>query len=351
MKVTLPATELAGALKWAQGSVSSHVMLAALAGVHLEAADGRLTIRATDLEYAAQVSLPAQVDEPGVVLAPRRVADVVARLPNDGVSLAAGERVEIRCGGVSATLAALAAEDFPDLPDPDPSLSVELDVATVDLIAKNLAQWVKPDSDRTSVMGIVVRASRGRMQVFGTDSYRLGMLELEADGEAEAVIPAGLFTAAARLGSDVTFGVGDGQASILTADHQLTVRLIEGKAADLSRIVPDEGEEATLDRAAAIEAVSRAAGFAWGANIATRVDFGETVTLTTNVNAESLAEPIEGGGPELTINFSPAYLLSALRALSGDSVRMLVRNGHSTVLLTGDDERLKVALMPMRVAS
>ena len=124
MKLRADRTEFAEAISWATRTVGARVTLPALSGVLLDAADGRLTCRATDLEVAAEVSIPVQIDEPGRALLPGRLlAQLVAKFPEAPVELSGdAERVELNCGRATFHVRGMPVEDFPALPSPDPDL-------------------------------------------------------------------------------------------------------------------------------------------------------------------------------------------------------------------------------------
>jgi DNA polymerase III subunit beta len=79
VKLRAERAEFADAIAWATRTVGARVTLPALSGVLLDAADGRLTCRATDLEIAAEISIPVQIDEPGKVLLPGQAAGPAGR--------------------------------------------------------------------------------------------------------------------------------------------------------------------------------------------------------------------------------------------------------------------------------
>ena len=66
MKLRVDRNDLADAVAWVTRTVNtSRATLPALSGVLLEARDGRLTCRATDLDVAAEVTLPVAAEIEG----------------------------------------------------------------------------------------------------------------------------------------------------------------------------------------------------------------------------------------------------------------------------------------------
>src|SRR5580658_4856002 len=69
-------------------AVSTRGSVLVLGGISLSAADGELTLAATDMEISLRASIPAEVSSPGAVVVPGRLLlDIARALPSDQVSL------------------------------------------------------------------------------------------------------------------------------------------------------------------------------------------------------------------------------------------------------------------------
>src|SRR5687768_13916516 len=131
MKVVCGRDELAEKLQVVGRGVSTRTSVQILAGVLLRAADGRLSLAATDMEISLRVSLDAQVEDEGSVVVPGRLlVDIVRLLPAGEVTLEhrADEGVaRLTCGSASYQLNTYAAEDFPRLPEIEPESAFTVD--------------------------------------------------------------------------------------------------------------------------------------------------------------------------------------------------------------------------------
>ena len=91
MRITCEKEELADKLQLVGRAVSPRTSVQILAGIMLEARDGRLALSATDMEISLRVSLEAQAEEEGAVVVPGRLlVDIVRLLPGDEVTLEHG---------------------------------------------------------------------------------------------------------------------------------------------------------------------------------------------------------------------------------------------------------------------
>lgn len=371
MKLRAERAEFAEAVSWATRTVGARVTLPALSGVLLEAVDGKLICRATDLEVAAEISIPVQIDEPGRVLLPGRLlSQLVARFPDAPVELTGeSDRVEISCGRARFRVRGMQADDFPSLAAPAEDAPTGL--VRADAFARMVSQVARAassDEGRPVLTGVQVDAEDGRITAAATDSYRLAVrsLAFEEAVEGSALIPARSLQEAAKaateVGGSVTVILEEGQVSFLFGDRRLTTKLIEGSFPNYRALLPDAHETSVIvDRAALAEALQRVAIVAMGqANTPVTLTFadGNVELQATNQEmgdaAEALSAVIDGDG--LSIAFNPAFLLAGLEATGTEQVRIELRDGLKPAVLkphAEDDvslDDLTYLLMPMRVS-
>ncbi|MBI5310224.1 MAG: DNA polymerase III subunit beta, partial [Actinobacteria bacterium] len=82
-------------------AVSTRSIIPALAGIHIVAETGALTLTATDGDLSVRTRISAEVESGGVVVVPGRLlADVARQLPAGGVSIASSEGglLDLQCG-------------------------------------------------------------------------------------------------------------------------------------------------------------------------------------------------------------------------------------------------------------
>jgi DNA polymerase-3 subunit beta len=362
--------EFAEAVSWATRTVGARVTLPALSGVLLHADEGRLTCRATDLEVAAEISIPVAIEQPGTVLLPGRLlSQLVARFPDAPVELTGEpDRVEITCGRATFHVRGMQAEDFPTLAQPAddaPQGVVKADAFA--RLASQVARAASSDEGRPVLTGVHLEAADGRLTAAATDSYRLAVRSLSWDEAVDgtALVPARSLQEAAKaateVGGSVTVVLEDGQVSFLLGDRRLTTKLIEGSFPNYRALLPDAHETAVVvDRAALVEALQRVSIVAMGqTNTPVSLTFGDgSVDLqATNQEMGDAAEalPAEIDGDGLTIAFNPTFLLAGLDATGTEHIRIELRDGLKPAVLKphsedGQVDDLTYLLMPMRVS-
>lgn len=372
MKLRAERAELADAVTWTTRTAGARVTLPALSGILLDASDGRLTCRSTDLEVSAEVSIPVQVEQPGSVLLPSRLlAQIVAKLPDAPVELSPdGDRVTLTCGRATYHVRGMAAEDFPELPQPSaeaPEGVLKADAFT--RLVGQVARAASTDEARPVLTGVNVEAADGQLTAAATDSYRLAVRSLpwEQGLDGEVLIPARALQEAAKaageVGGEVTIVLEDAQVTFRLGDRRLTTRLIEGSFPNVRELIPDTHETTVVvERAALVEALQRVAVVALGqANTPVSLTFAEgSVELqagSQEVGDATEALPAEIDGEGLTIAFNPAFLLGGLEATGTEHIRIELRDGLKPAVLrphtagddTGPADDFIYLLMPMRV--
>ncbi|MDX1658102.1 MAG: DNA polymerase III subunit beta [Nitriliruptorales bacterium] len=376
MKLRAERTEFAEAVSWATRTVGARVTLPALSGVLLDAADGKLTCRATDLEVSAEVTAPVQIDEPGTVLLPGKLlSQLVARFPDAPVELSGDvDRVEIRCGRATFHVRGMPVDDFPTLPEPaEDAPQATIASGVLARLTSQVARAASADEARPVLTGVQLEASEDTLTAAATDSYRLAVRTVAwSDGvDAEALVPARALQEAAKAateaGGDVAITFEEGQVSFLFGDRRLTTRLIEGGFPNYRQLLP-EGTDTTaiVERSELVEALQRVAVVALGqANTPVTLKFSDgTVELhagNQEIGDAAEALPAQVDGDEVTIAFNPTFLLGGLDATGTEQIRIEMRDPLKPAVLRPqaaedvEDEEAEVddltyLLMPMRVS-
>src|SRR3954463_8355100 len=126
MRVTIERSAFLKALNHVQSVVERRNTIPILSNVLVQAGAGAIRLTATDLDIEIVESAPADVAKDGAITVPAHMLhDIVRKLP-DGAQLELEQgpdssRVSIFAGRSRFALAALPAEDFPDLNAGEPS--------------------------------------------------------------------------------------------------------------------------------------------------------------------------------------------------------------------------------------
>jgi DNA polymerase III subunit beta len=367
LKLTTKRDDLVSKLSIVSRAVSTRAATQALSGVLLNAADGRVTLAATDLDLGLETTLEAEVGEGGAILLPGRLfAEVARSLPDAGVEIESREAeqdVEIRSGGSSFHLRVLPVEDFPKLPQPQEEGALKIPAAALEESIELVARAASRDDMRPVLTGVFVSASGSEMTMVATDSYRLAVkrTELEADlgGELEANIPARALRELGRILSaegagEATISLLPNQAVFVAGSILLSTRLIDGQFPNFNQLLPESYEhDVRLPRSDFLDVTRRISQLAQR-NAPLRLSF-ESGQLTVAAETPDVGDaresmPAAFEGEPLEIGFNPEFLREGIESVHGDEVLVRLISPLRPGLLEpveGDDFRYLV--MPIRL--
>ncbi len=332
----------------------------------LSSAEGKLALRATDLEMSLQTDLEGDVDTDGSVLLPgRQLVEVVRSLGVDDVAIETREAerdVELRSGSAVFHLRTLPAEDFPPFPSPSTEplrIPAPAFAATVELVARAASR----DDMRPVLTGVLVSASGQEMMMVATDSYRLSVkrteLETEVGGELEANVPARALRELARIlvseeAETVEISLLPNQAVFVAGRVVLTTRLIEGQFPNHSQLLPESYDhDVRLPREEFLEVTRRVSQLAQR-NAPLRLSFksGELTVAaeTPEVGDATETMPAAFEGEPLEIGFNPEFLKDGIESIEGDELLLrLISPLRPGLLQPGEGEDFRYLVMPIRL--
>jgi DNA polymerase III subunit beta len=367
MKLSVSRDSLSGALQLVGRAVSSRGALPSLGGILLVAADGRLTLRATDMELAITRTLDdATLERDGSALLPGRLfADVVRSLPPGEVTLeqrAEQRDVELVAGGARFHLRTLPAEDFPRLPELEGEvvkLPAEPMAKTIELVARAASR----DEVRPILTGVLVQAEGETLTMVATDSYRLSVkhttLGAPVGQAVEANVPARALRELARIATaegadEVEIARPRNQIVFRAAGVLLSSRLIEGQFPSWRQLVPETFEhEIRLPREEFLE-IARRIGQLAQRNAPLRLAFTEgelTVAAETpDIGDASEGMPAPYNGEPLEIAFNPQFLLEGIESVESEELAIQLSSPLRPGLLRPvDGEEFSYLVMPIRL--
>jgi DNA polymerase-3 subunit beta len=366
MKLTCAKDELADKLQVAGRGVSTRTTVQILAGILLNAAGGRLSLSATDMEISLRVSLEAQVEDEGSVVVPGRLlVDIVRLLPAGEVTISHRAEegvVELVCGSASYRLNTYAAEDFPRLPEIDDASAFTVEKeAFVETIAR-VSRSASRDESRPVLTGVLVRFEGDKLVMAATDSYRLSVKETSLSDspgrEIEAIVPARALGELARVaqgeGETIQVGVQENQVVFGVDDVWLTARRIDGQFPNYKQLLPESFEaEVTMPREEFLDVVRRTSVLAQRKSpLRLRFEDGE---LTVSAQTQDVGEaheslPVSYSGEPLEIGFNAEFLRDGLESVNDESVRLKLISPLRPGLIHGESDDFLYLIMPIRLA-
>lgn len=364
MKIACDRDELAAALQDVARIPARGGVVQVLAGVALEAADGRLTVSATDLELSCRAHVTCRVDEPGVAVpSARRLLEVVRRLPEAGLEIAAvpgGSTVRIVCGESEYVLRGSDPGDFPQLPAGIEGTSVEIDRAAFVATIARVVRAASTDHSRPVYTGVQMRIDGDAITLVATDGYRLASKRTTTAGGAtpvDVVVPARALAELVRLtgaAGSVRVTVARNTIEFALPGVTLWARLLDGRPQDHAAILGGAfSHDARVPRQALLAAVDRAAVMIErNAPLELVFDRSELLLHVRTADAGEAHERVALTAPAqpFRIGFNARYLRDGLELVEGDEVRFRMNDGIRPVVLGGATDDFAYLVAPLRLA-
>ena len=376
MKVTVERAALLKAMSRAQGVVERKNTIPILANVLIEATgkqgDGRLSLRATDLDIEIIEEIAAVIEQPGAVtVAAHLLHEIVRKLP-EGAQLAlsadaASGRLELVAGRSRFSLATLPREDFPVMASSEYSCSYTAPAAVLRRLFDKSKFAVSTEETRYYLNGVYlhVASEEGRpvLRAVATDGHRLARIDADLPAGAESapgvIVPRKTVGELRRLLEDdeaeITVSVSETKIRFSVDGLVLTSKVIDGAFPDYTRVIPTGNtKRMEVDAADFAAAVDRVATISQERSRAVKLTM-EQDKLTLSVNspdAGSAAEELVVAYPDepMEIGFNANYLLEIASQVDRENAVFLFNNpGDPALVREGDDASAVYVVMPMRV--
>ncbi|MFN3230828.1 MAG: DNA polymerase III subunit beta [Alphaproteobacteria bacterium] len=371
MKLTIERAALLRSLGHVQSVVERRNTIPILSNVLLEAADGSLSLTATDLDLAVVDHVAADVGQGGAITTPAHTLyDIVRKLP-DGAQVAleyGGEdqKLTLTSGRSRFVLACLPREDFPVMAEDDLPHRFTLPVDQLAQLIDKTRFAISTEETRFYLNGIylhVTDEAEPALIAVATDGHRLARVRLPlpdgAGGLPGVIVPRKTVGEVRKLLEEadggVQIGLSEGKIRFEFDGAVLTSKLIDGTFPDYVRVIPTANDrDLEVDAKLFADAIDRVSTISNEKSRAVKfIIEPERLTLAVNSpDSGSATEEIAAGyGSEsMEIGFNARYVLDIMGQIVGDNVKLsLADSAAPTLVQDGGDDSALYVLMPMRV--
>lgn len=372
MKVTVERAELLKSLGHVHRVVERRNTIPILANVLIKSDNGKLSLKATDLDLEVIEAIAAESGPGGATTVPAHMFyDIVRKLP-EGTQVViegSGDRavLSIRAGRSRFTLQTLPESDFPDLAAGEMTHAFTLPAADLKRLIDKTQFAISTEETRYYLNGIYLHAAgtaqTATLRAVATDGHRLAQCELPlpegAAGMPGVIVPRKTVGEIQRLieaaDGEVAVELSAGKIRLTIGDVVLTSKLIDGTFPDYARVIPTNNDKSLVvdkkDFEAAVDRVSTVASER-GRAVKLSITGGRLVLSVTNPDSGSATEEVEVEyqSDPLDIGFNARYLLDIAAQIEGEvAVLKLADPGSPTLIQDKESKGALYVLMPMRV--
>ncbi len=371
MRATVERSHLLKSLGHVHRVVERRNTIPILSNVLLRAEDGKLMLKATDLDLEVTETVPAEIGQGGATTVPAHtIYEIVRKLP-DGAEVELdtgdGSQLALKSGRSRFTLQVLPEADFPDLTAGEFPTRFTLPATALKTLIDRTQFAISTEETRYYLNGIYLHAvtvdGKAMLRAVATDGHRLAQAELEAPEGAEhmtgVIVPRKTVGEIQRLVEDpeasVAVEVSDTKIRITIGPVVLTSKLIDGTFPDYGRVIPQGNDKVLkIDRDQFAEAVDRVSTISSerGRAVKLALSEGKMVLTVNNPDSGSAVEEIgvDYDADAIEIGFNSRYLLDVANQLTTGTAEFRFADPGSPTLIQDDGKKDTLyVLMPMRV--
>lgn len=363
MKIEISQSKLIKAIHRAEKLAQKHQTLPVLSCIFCVTEKNKFILRATNLEVGIEITIPAKIENEGMVAIPAQVFSAcIGGIREEKIILEVSDgNVHISSLQGDFKLKAQPYEDFPSIP-----LVSEETIFT--LQSKDLVQGIKSvwyassvSTMKPELSSVYIYSQNDYVYFVATDSFRLAEKKIPLKKKVELpslLIPFKNASEIMRVFEDVNdeieCHVGKNQISFITEDIHFTSRAVDGVFPDYRMILPKESTtEAVFIKDDLTQGLKLATIFTDKFN---QVRFHVIPTKKTVEIMSKNSDTGEGkrllkatiSGDEVTISFNHRYITDSFQSLSGESVSLSFNGPQRPVLIKSvSDSSFTYIVMPM----
>ncbi len=362
MNVTLDRKDLYERLELVAKASTKHITLPVLQCVLLEAKEGELVIKATNLEIGIEATVKAETEADGVAAVPASVLVQTVNLnsqKNINLRLEEGSLL-VSSEGSETALKCVPQDDFPSIPRVEGG-GQTLNNKLFGLGIKTAAFAASQSSIKPELGSVYIFQKKEHSLTFvATDSFRLMEKTVPQKGvvfESGVLVPQKNIVEIARvcdqMESDPVARFNDNQFSLEFSEGvYITSRLVSGSFPDYEGIIPKEYvSHSTLlkeDLAHSFKKTNiflnkffQVSLYFTAGSVTVSAISNEVGNTTESIKAEMTGE-------ELTLSFNQRYISEALSHFVDDSITLNMAGvGRPMVIKGVSDNSIRYLVMPM----
>ena len=372
MKVTLERNHLLKSLGHVHRVVERRNTYPILANVLLKASDGKLDLRATDLDIEVTESVPAMVGQPGTTTVPAHTLYEIVRKLSDGAEVRleneGTEQLLVTSGRSRFHLACLSPDSFPDLKSGTFTHTFSVAAPTLRELIERTQFAISNEETRYYLNGIYMHMldvnGVPTLRAVATDGHRMARAEADAPEGAKGmpgiIVPKKTVSEVQKLlegaDGDVEVELSDTKIRFTLGSVVLLSKLIEGTFPDYDRVTPKNNDKRmNVDKqtfATAVDRVSTIASDRGGKAVKLSMKEGQLELSVTNPDHGTASEElaVEFEPESFEIGFNARYLLDIIGQIRSENAVFMFNDAGSPTLVREDgDAKALYVLMPMRV--
>ncbi len=364
MKISTTKEQLLYGISLAEKVTGKKESLPVLSSILLEAKNGHLILRSTNLEAGIEIIIPASIENDGVVaVAASVISQTVRSVNSDIITLQDNEgNLLLKSKGSQNIIKAIPHEEFPSFIGKSTTRGFMISREHFLNALQSVLYAASPSMIRPELGSVSVVIEEGDIIAVATDSFRLAEKKnthATKNKSGELLIPLKhaneLVYVLERISADeVEIGVEDVQCVVSGGGVRFVSRLIEGQFPNYKEIIPRSfTTKATILKTDFVEVLRKARIFSGndqhiGFHIYPKRKIFSAIARSAEIGEMSDIIDAAVSGEDLDINFHIGYLADCLSSIRSDSLTLdFAGTGKPLVIHGASDQAFMYLVMPL----
>jgi DNA polymerase III subunit beta len=366
MKFTCEKNSFSREVSFAQEIIASKNALSIMSNVLLEASEGSLSLKATDIKVSFETVLPVDTAEAGTITVfCDKLSGILSTIPEGDICIEEEDTkvtVKPTFKKIRFQLKTISSEKFPELPEAAEEAFFSVPASEFKEMISQTIFAVSDDETRYFMNGVFMEKNEEGLVLVSTDGRRLSYAKKTFD----AHIPdfKGVIVPPKVLGLVLKHAPNEGLIAIAVTEKSIFFRfgaykissvLIEGQFPNYKKVIPEsQKNRIILKRSDMLDALKRVAIFVEQKSRRTffAVSDGMIVLSSEESDLGTAREelPCDYSGPEATIALNYRYIEDPLKVMDSDDIAIEFTEANRAITLSPiPSEDYFHVIMPMQI--
>jgi DNA polymerase III subunit beta len=366
MKFTCEKNSFAREVSFAQEIIASKNALSIMSNVLLEATDGSLSLKATDIKVSFETAIPVDTEEAGTITVfCDKLSGILSTIPEGDICIEQDDSkviVKPTFKKVRFQLKTISSEKFPELPEAEDNNFFSVPAGEFKEMISQTIFAVSDDETRYFMNGVYMEKNEEGLVLVATDGRRLSYSKKMFDGKIPdfkaIIVPPKVLGLVLKHAPDeglLSIAVTEKSIFFRFGSYKISSVLIEGQFPNYKKVIPESQKNSIqLKRSDLLDALKRVAIFVEQKSRRTffAVSEGMIVLSSEESDLGTAREeiPCDYSGPEATIALNYRYIEDPLRVMDVEniSIEFTEANRAITVSPNPSTDYFHV-IMPMQI--
>ena len=354
------------AISIAQEVISSRNVLSILSNVFLEASDGNLIIKSSDLKIGFETVIPIELKKSGsITIYCEKFYEILKSLPDGEIEFEVDENENFYIRPVfkkiNFNIKSIKTDKFPEIPEVSHDLYFEFPQRDLIEMITNTIFAISEDETRFFMNGVYLEKTDDQLIMVASDGRRLSYISRPINREINdikgIIIPPKILNILKKLlpgEGNLYFSITDKNIFVKYGTYKFFSNLIEGNFPNYNKVIPEKQDfSVVVDRKELENAIRRVSLMVEqkSRRLYLYIKNNTMIVSSEEVEIGMAKEEIqcEYQGEEVTIVLNYIYLLEPLKEMTEEKICIEFTNPEKTVTLKAipDNKALHI-VVPMQ---